>query len=390
MARHHYTIIGSLHKHAVVSKGINVSSLLSIYDQTPKNLQSWLVEHGHPAFHAKQIFQWLYHRNVSSFDEMTDLSKSLREKLQSSFSIDSLAVRIRQEDKKDGTVKYLFELSDGEGIEAVLMPRFSEGTKTNLKTGAVMHPSNPEIEGYTICLTTQVGCMFACRFCASGKLGFRRNMTTGEIVSQVMTFQRLEKPVSRIVFMGTGEPLQNMDNLHRALTILTSRDGMGYSPRRITISTVGLVPEIYRMAKQEWKVKLAVSLHATTDDKRVEIIPLARAYQLDQLKDAILYYQRSNGRRISFEYLMLGGVNDSLKDAERLLRFCEGLQCHVNLIPYNPIAKSVYRPSSPDRLQNFKNCLRQGHIDVTVRYSRGRNIDAACGQLRLRHERPND
>lgn len=359
----------------------------SILNYTPAQIQAWLEARGHPPYRSKQVLQWIYQRNVQSFDEMSDLSKSLRKQLHESFYIESLSTQVRQEDSKDGTVKCLFTLLDGEGVEAVLMPRFSEGVKTDLHSGAVKNRDEIEVEGYTTCLSTQVGCMFACRFCASGQLGFKRNMTAGEIVAQVMAFNRQEKPVSRIVFMGTGEPLHNYDNLSRAIEILTAPNGLGLSSRRITVSTVGLVPEIYRMAKEGWKVKLAVSMHATTDEKRREIMPLARAYQLDQIKDAILYYQRGNGRRISLEFLMMGGINDSIKDAERLLRFCEGLLCHVNLIPYNPISKSPFRPSSPERIQQFKNCLRSGPIDVTVRYSRGRNIDAACGQLRLRHER---
>lgn len=361
----------------------------SLLDLTPGDIHVWLEQRGHPAYRAKQLLQWIYQRKAISFDEMSDLSKPLRDELRKSFYIESLPVQARQEDKKDGTVKFLFALRDGEGVEAVLMPRYSDGVKTDPRTGAVKNQNRAEIEGYTSCLTTQAGCMFACRFCASGQLGFTRNLAAGEIVAQVMAFHRQEKPVSRIVFMGTGEPLQNYENLRRAIEILTAKTGLGLSSRRITVSTVGLVPEIYRMAKDGWKVKLAVSLHATTDEKRLEIMPFARAYQLDQIKDAILYYQRNNGRRISLEYLVMSGINDSLKDVERLLCFCDGLLCHVNLIPYNPIEKIPFRPSSPERIQELKNGLRRGNIDATVRYSRGRNIDAACGQLRLRHDREN-
>ncbi|MBN2328599.1 MAG: 23S rRNA (adenine(2503)-C(2))-methyltransferase RlmN [Candidatus Omnitrophica bacterium] len=362
-------------------------SLESLFNYTPHEIQQWLKERGHPAYRAKQLLQWIYQRRAASFDEMTDLSKPLRDELQGAFSITVPPVRARQEDSADGTVKCLFELRDGECVEAVLMPRYGDGAKTDPRTGAVKNRKKIKTQGYTTCITTQVGCMFACRFCASGQMGLKRNMTADEIIAQVMAFHRSEPSLSRIVFMGTGEPLHNYDHLKRAIDILTDPSGPGFSPRRITVSTVGLAPEIYRMAKEGWKVKLAVSLHATTDAKRAEIIPLARSYQLDQLKDAILYYQRSNGRRISLEYLMLGGVNDSRKDAERLLRFCEGFLCHVTLIPYNAVSKSEFRSSSQERMQLFKDCLRRGKIDATVRYSRGRNIDAACGQLRLRHER---
>ena len=289
----------------------------SILDYTPSQLQAWLTEQGYPGYHTRQIFQWLYQRKVTDFDDMSDLSKSLRLQLKESFYIETPPIRARQEDPGDGTVKCLFQLRDEEAVEAVLMPRYPERVKTNPRTGEIQDRKNLPVEGYTTCLSTQVGCMYACRFCASGQLGLKRNMTAGEMVAQVMAFHRQEKPVSRIVFMGTGEPLHNIDSLRRAIEILTHKDGLNFSSRRITVSTVGLVPEIYRIGREGWKVKLAISLHATTDEKRSNIMPLARAYHLDQLKDALKYYQRCNGRRISFEYLLLGGVNDSPKDAER-------------------------------------------------------------------------
>lgn len=358
----------------------------SVLDFTLEELRDWLVHQGHPAFRAAQIYQWIYQKGVSSYAEMSNLPETLRSELARQMPLDIRPVIARQEDPRDQTWKFLYQLPDGECVEAVLMPRYAGSVKTDPQTGAVRAGDSTGIEGYTVCLSTQAGCQFACRFCASGQLGYKRNLTAGEIITQVMGFIRAGKPVSRVVFMGTGEPLHNLDAVRKTIAILHAQEGLNLSPRRVTVSTVGLVPEMYRIAKEGWKVKLALSLHATSDVKRAELMPLARAYGLDQVKDAARYYQRCNGRRISLEYLMMQGVNDSPKDAERLAKFCDGLECHVNLIPYNAIPRGPFRPSAPERIQEFKAHLLRHKIDVTVRYSRGRSIDAACGQLRLRHE----
>ncbi len=358
----------------------------SILDCTPDNINNWLIDHGHPAYRSKQITQWLFHRGVKTISDMTDLSNKLRDELSASFSLNELPIHSKQKDTCDNTEKFLFRLNDDEFVEAVLMPRYSSEVKTNPKTGKIKSCNLNDIEGYTVCLTTQVGCQFACRFCASGQAGFKRNMPPSEIISQILAFKRMGRDVSRVVFMGTGEPLHNLDSLRTAIEIITSKSGLAMSPRRITISTVGLVPEIYRMARERWKVKLAVSLNSADNNIRAKLMPIAKVYQLDQLRDAVQEYQRSNGRRISFEYMMLDGINDSDKDAQRLKKFCDGIKCHVNLIPFNPVLDSEFQPSSTKKIQDFKHCLRDGKFDVTVRYSRGRNIDAACGQLRLRHE----
>lgn len=362
----------------------------SIYEYSPDELKEWLLRQGVQPFRYTQIYQWLYRHNAASFAEMSNLPVELRERLSRTFQLRLPEIQQKQIDSADGTMKLLLQLPDGEGVETVLMPRYESDVKTDLMTGRIKAPAGEEstsssIKGHTVCLSTQVGCMFACRFCASGKLGLSRNMTAGEILSQIITLIREGHEISRIVFMGTGEPLHNLDAMRKAIEILCSKEGFGYSPRRITVSTVGLVPEIYRIAKEGWKIKLAVSLHATSDEKRAELMPLGRVYRLDQLKDALRYYQRANGRRITFEYLMMDRTNDSQKDAERLATFCEGLACHVNLIPYNAIGQGEFRPSSSERIQQFKKHLLSKKIDATVRYSRGRNIDAACGQLRLRH-----
>jgi len=359
---------------------------LSLLDFTLEELRDWLVRQGHPAFRAAQIYQWIYQKGAASFAEMSNLPEALRGGLARLCSIDTLPVIARREDPRDQTWKYLFQLPDGECVEAVLMPRYAGSVRTDPATGEVRSRESGGMEGYTVCLTAQVGCMFACRFCASGQLGLKRNLRAGEIVAQVLGFIRAGRPVSRVVFMGTGEPLHNLDAVRKAIAILHTPEGLNLSPRRVTVSTVGLVPEMYRIAREGWKVKLALSLHATSDVKRAELMPLGRAYALDQVKDAARYYYRRNGRRISLEYLMIQGVNDSPKDADRLAKFCEGLECHVNLIPYNSIPHAPFRPSPTERIQDFKARLLRHRIDATVRYSRGRSIDAACGQLRLRHE----
>lgn len=357
----------------------------SILNLSLPNLTKWLERKGHPSYRAGQIFQWLYQRGAVSYDAMLNVPKAIRQELADTFDFQPLPLLARSGDPGDGTLKLLLGLPDGDGIETALMPRYNDKIKTDPKTGHVSKRDQQTVKGYTACLTTQVGCMFACRFCASGQRGLKRNLTTGEIIAQVLALQREGKEVSRIVFMGTGEPLQNWDAVRDAISILNAEEGFGLSSRRMTLSTVGLVPEIYRLAKEDWKVKLAVSLHATTDAKRAELIPMSNAYQLDQVMDALRFFQRGGGRRISLEYLMIDGFNDSPKDADRLKKLCQDTTCHINLIPFNPVPKTPFRASTPAKIQSFRTALRQHGLDATVRYSRGRSIDAACGQLRLRH-----
>lgn len=359
---------------------------ISIFDYTVDDLRIWLKENGYPAYSAQQIFQWIYQKRILSFEQMTNLSKNLRAELEESFSTELPEVKTKQYDEADGAEKILLTLPDGEGVECVAMPSFSDKVKTSHKTGKIRDLNKKKFQDYTLCLSTQVGCMFACRFCASGKMGLKRNLTTGEIITQVITFLTEGKTVSRIVFMGTGEPLHNLLNLRKSIDILTTKEGMGLSSRRITVSTVGLVPEIYRIALEGWKVKLAVSLHATRDQQRAELMPLAKIYQLDQLMDALRFYQQNQSRRISFEYLLLEGINDRKQDATRLGDLFKGIESHVNLIPFNRIEKTSYITPSENQAQAFRKMLLQKGIDTTIRYSRGRNIDAACGQLRLRYE----
>ncbi len=361
--------------------------ILSLWDFTRSELQEFLEAKGHKRFHADQIMRWLYQRGALSFDDMTDLSKELRATLAAHLSLETPTIVAQQTDLADETTKWLFEFQDGERVETVRMPRFAERAKTDPKSGRVRDQDKRKIEGYTCCLSTQAGCQFACKFCASGQSGLKRNLSPGEIVTQIMGFLRQGDDVSRIVFMGSGEPLHNFEHLSKAIEILTCEQGLNLSPRRITVSTVGLVPEIYRMAQDDWKVKLAISLHATRDSDRENLIPLARSYSLNQLKDALLYYQRSQKRRLTFEYLMISGLNDAVADASRLKEICEELHAHVNLIPFNAVPRSPFKSSNAKTVETFRRQLRKNGIDATVRYSRGRNIDAACGQLRQRYEK---
>ena len=235
---------------------------------------------------------------------------------------------------------------------------------TNPQTGEVS--GREKFDSYTTCLSTQAGCLFACKFCASGQLGYERNLSAGEIVSQFMTFARQGHRITNIVFMGMGEPLHNLVELRKAVDILCDRNGIGLSPRRITISTVGLVPEIYRMAEESWKTRLAVSLHATTDEKRARLLPVSRAYQIDQLKDALLYYQKQ-GRRLSFEYLMIDGSTTAPKMPSVWTDICEDLVCHVNLIPFNSVPRSEFKTASPESIRRFQGfCSKMGLIPPSV------------------------
>ncbi len=330
-------------------------------------LEEWCELNELQNYRPRQIFNWLYNKGVSSWDEMTDLPQNLRDRLAESFDLRLPAVLNRLSDPQDGTEKWLLELEDGRTIESVIIPRRSG--------------KNGSSKGYTLCASTQVGCGFACRFCATGRMGLARNLEPGEIVAQVVAARRAGVDLKRIVLMGMGEPLHNYENVLTAVGILTEKAGLNWSPRRITLSTVGLVPEIYRLAKDKPGLKLAVSLHGTTDPKRAELIPLAKIYTLDRLFDAIRYYQEHESRRISFEYLMIRGVNDGLRDAKRLAERLGGLVCHVNLIPYNQVARLDFARPSNKVVNRFAEILRQAGVETTIRASRGRGISGACGQL---------
>jgi len=318
-------------------------------------------------FRAGQIYKWLHVRGVSSFDEMTDLSKYLRQQLSSRFEIFGCEVEKKQVSEYNNTVKYLFRLHDGEFVESVVM-KYKYG--------------------YTICVSTQVGCKMGCGFCASTIGGFVRSLAASEILGQVYAAQRdIGVRISHIVLMGMGEPLDNFNNVTRFLDLISNSDGLNIGMRNISLSTCGIVPMIYELAKNNYQLTLSISLHAPNDELRSKIMHVNRRYPLGELLKACREYIRATNRRISFEYTLLGGVNDSDCCAKELASLLKGMLCHVNLIPANEFGESPFRRSTDAQTERFCGILSKNGINVTVRRSLGSDIDASCGQLRLRQHR---
>lgn len=335
-----------------------------------KNLKSYTYnelealvrnELGEPSFRAKQIFEWLY-RGVDSFDEMSNLSKSLRERLDAAYIAGNLKIEQKFVSRIDETRRYLLKLEDGNYIESVLMKYH---------------------HGYTICVSSQVGCAMGCRFCASTRNGKARNLSAGEIIGQVMTVQKdLGERISNIVMMGIGEPLDNYDEVLKFLEIVNHPSGLNIGHRHITLSTCGLVPKIKDLADRQLQITLSVSLHAADDETRSEIMPVNRRYSISQLMEACRYYIKKTNRRISFEYTLISGVNDNSAEAEKLLKLLHGMLCHVNLIPVNPVKETGFKQGSRAKIEEFQRILESGGISVTIRREMGADISAACGQLR--------
>jgi 23S rRNA (adenine2503-C2)-methyltransferase len=315
-------------------------------------------------YRIKQIFQWLWQKDKDSFDDFTNIPQELREKLKEKFYIPKLEVTEIKEDA-DGTRKIAFTLTDGKIIESVLIP-----TKNRV----------------TACISSQVGCNVGCKFCATGKMGFIRNLSTGEIVFQVKKLNLLSEKfyghkLTNIVFMGMGEPLLNYDNVIRASNIITTPDGIGMSPRRITLSTVGITDKIIQMAKEKVKFNLAVSLHSANEIIRSNLIPINKTHNLKKLQRAIFYFYKQTGNRITIGYLLMKNVNDSIEDAKELAKFCKAFPCKINLIEYNPVEGIPYKKPEEVKINTFKALLESKNLIVNIRRSRGKNIDAACGQL---------
>ena len=321
---------------------------------------------GQPGFRAKQVFTWL-HKGARSYDEMTNLPKALRELLSKQYPICPPRVVRKQESQRDGTIKYLWELHDGNCVETVLM-RYHYGN--------------------TVCISTEVGCRMGCAFCASTLGGLVRRLEPFEMLDQVL-FTQVDSglPVSHIVLMGIGEPLDNFDNVMRFLELVNSPQGMNISMRHISLSTCGLVPKIDELAKRKLQLTLSVSLHAPNDEVRNRIMPVNRAYPSEELLEACRRYYRETSRRISFEYAMIDGVNDSEADAKELLRRLKGLPAHFNLIPLNHVEESPLKPSSRAAVAKFQKILEDGGIPATVRRTLGGDIDASCGQLRRKYNK---
>lgn len=336
----------------------------SIYSLRLDELKDWLVENGEKAFRAGQIYEWLYEKRVKTYEEMSNLSKGLREKLEQQFTLTTLSTIIKQE-SKDGTIKFLFQLQDGYSIETVLM-RHEYGN--------------------SICVTTQVGCRIGCTFCASTLGGLKRHLMAGEIVEQVVKVQQqldeTSERVSSIVIMGIGEPFDNYDAMMSFLKIMNDDKGLNIGARHITVSTSGIVPKIYEFADEGMQINFAVSLHAPNQEARQKLMPIARAYKLEALMDAVKYYTQKTGRRVTFEYGLMSGENDTEEVALELAALIKNVKCHVNLIPINYVPERDYIRTSRSKIFAFEKTLKEKGINVTIRREQGADIAAACGQLR--------
>lgn len=339
------------------------SSKIEIKSLSIDELKGQLVEMGEKPFRAKQIFKWL-HQPVRSFEEMTDLSKELRAKLAGRYLLTVPRAVREQVSRVDGTHKYLWQLHDGDCVESVLM-RYEHGN--------------------TVCVSTQVGCRMGCAFCASGLLGLKRHLSPGEILDQVLFVgQDSGLPVSNIVLMGTGEPLDNYDNVLKFLQLVSCPEGINIGQRHISLSTSGLADRIERLADEKLQITLSVSLHAPDDESRSSMMPVNRSYPIERLMRACNYYFDTTGRRISYEYAMARGRSDRPWQAERLAALLRGRPAHVNLIPLNPVKESQLQPSSPQAVRRFQEILQKHGVTATVRRRLGPDIDASCGQLRRR------
>ena len=316
---------------------------------------------GEKKYRAEQIFQWIYKENVTSFDEMTNISEALREKLKEKFDLHVFKI-IKKQESKDGTKKYLFDVLDNNAIESVLM---------EYKYGK------------TICVSSQIGCKMGCKFCASTGVKFARSLEAGEIVEQLLAVERDEKvKISNVVFMGIGEPLDNYDNVMKAIKILNHPKGINMGARHISISTSGLVPNIYRLADENLQCTLSISLHSASNEKRSSMMPVNNLYNIQELMKACKYYIEKTNKRISFEYALAKDNNDNLQDAAELTKLLKGMLCHVNLIPINKIEDGKFTKSTNENIIKFRDYLNAHGIVATIRRELGSDIDAACGQLR--------
>ena len=338
---------------------------MNLKNLTQPELADILRGLGQPAFRAKQVFSWL-HRGVRSYEEMTNLPKQLREALARDYPLDTPKVVRKQESQKDGTIKYLWKLRDGNCVETVLM-RYRYGN--------------------TVCISTEVGCRMGCAFCASTIGGLVRRLEPAEMLDEVL-FTQVDSglPVSHIVLMGIGEPLDNFDNVMRFLELVNSPDGMNISMRHISLSTCGLVPKIDELAARKLQISLAISLHGPNNELRSRVMPVNKAYPIEELLAACRRYYDATGRRIHFEYAMIDGVNDTPECARELLKRLKGLGAHVNLIPLNHVEESPFKPSSKEAVARFQKLLEDGGVTATVRRTLGGDIDASCGQLRRKYQ----
>lgn len=340
--------------------------MINLYDLNQKELRDLVADLGEPGYRAQQLWTWMYKHKATTFEEITTLSKELRARLEEEFALQQMEPVAEQHSIDGETVKWLFKLDDGQLIESVLM-RYENNRRT-------------------ACISTQAGCAMGCVFCATGQMGFARHLSPGEIVGQVVTLARYlqdqDERLSNVVLMGMGEPLHNYDHTLAAIRTMTDPEGLNIGQRHITVSTVGLVPAIKRLAREGLQVRLAVSLHAVTDDERSASMPVNRRYPIRQLIAACHDYFEHTGRRITFEWALIHKVNDTPEQAEALAYLLRGLTCHVNLIPLNPTGGFEGAPSAPSRVEAFQTILEHRGIPATVRVRRGIDIQAGCGQLK--------
>ncbi len=319
---------------------------------------------GEKKYRAEQIFKWIYIDKVKEFDDMTNLSIELREKLKKEYTMCNFNI-LKKQESSDGTKKYLFDVLDGNAIETVLMQYH---------------------HGKTICVSSQIGCKMGCKFCASTGIKFVRSLSAGEIVEQILAVEQdIEDKISNVVFMGIGEPFDNYENVMKAIKIINNQKGLNIGARHISISTSGLVPMIYKFADEEMQCTLSISLHATNDEKRSSMMPINNRYNIKELIEACRYYIKKTNKRISFEYALAKDNNDNLEDAKELVKLLKGMLCHVNLIPINKIENGAYVKSSNENIIKFRDYLNENGIVATIRRELGSDIDAACGQLRRKN-----
>ena len=335
---------------------------MDLKSMTLQEMQEYMESIGEKKFRAKQIYEWLHVKLVDHFDEMTNLSKALREKLEENYEILPVVMLERQISQIDGTNKFLFRLYDGNVVESVLM-KYKHGN--------------------SVCISSQVGCRMGCAFCASTIGGLVRNLSPSEMLGQIYQIQKISgERVSNVVIMGTGEPMDNFDNLLKFIELLTDENGLNISQRNVTVSTCGIVPKMRELADKKLQITLALSLHGSNQEKRRSLMPVANKYELHEVLEACDYYFEKTGRRITFEYSLVHGVNDTPEDAKELMGILKDRNCHLNLIPVNPIKERNYEKPDKKSAENFKNKLEKNGINVTIRREMGSDIDGACGQLR--------
>ena len=338
----------------------------NIKDYNLEQLEQELIKMGEKPFRAEQIFKWIHQEKVKTFEEMTNLSLELREKLKENYTMCNFKI-LKKQQSKDGTIKYLFDVLDENAIETVLMSYH---------------------HGYSICVSSQIGCKMGCKFCASTGINFIRNLSSGEIVEQILAVEQdTGIRISNVVFMGIGEPLDNYENVINAIHILNNQKGLNIGARHISISTSGLVPKIYKLAEENIPCTLSISLHATTNEKRSSMMPINDVYKIEELIKACKDYTEKTKRRISFEYALAKDNNDNLTDAKELVKLLKGMLCHVNLIPINKIENGSYTKSSNENIMKFRDYLNDHGIVATIRRELGSDIEAACGQLRRKNLR---